>query len=143
MPRLCARAAAYASSTSSPCSKSCSRELWNVLNTSWLENPSRSSARGRSAAMNDPVAAKFFRAMISDSSSARYSADACLAASRSNEATRSACCSPGSPVWRSSLPLEYANTGRRSLNAASAWSRNHVGVSMMWASASWTTRPCE
>ena len=51
--------------------------------------------------------------------------------------------SSGSPVWRNSFPLEYANTGRRSRNAASAWSRNHVGVSMMWASASWTTRPCE
>ena len=39
--------------------------MWKVLKTSWLENPSRSRARGRSPAMNEPVAAKFLRVMIS------------------------------------------------------------------------------
>ena len=63
------------------CSRSCSRPLWKVLKTSWLEKPRRSRARGRSSAMNDPVAAKFLRAMISASSSARYSAEACRARS--------------------------------------------------------------
>ena len=37
--RLWARAAPYAKSMSLPCSQSRSRRLWNVLNTSWLENP--------------------------------------------------------------------------------------------------------
>ena len=45
--------------------------LWNVLNTNWLAKPSRSSAAGRSSAMNDPVASQFLRFMISSASSAR------------------------------------------------------------------------
>ena len=73
MPRLWARAAPMASSRSPPCSQSCRRRLWNVLNTSWLAKPSRSRARGRSSATNEPVAAKFLRAMISAASAPRYS----------------------------------------------------------------------
>ena len=65
---------------------SCRRPLWNVLKTSWLENPRRSRARERSSAMKDPVAAKFLRAMISASSSARYSGEACRARSASKAA---------------------------------------------------------
>ena len=68
MPRLWARAAPMASSGSLPCSQSRSRRLWKVLKTSWLEKPSRSRARGRSSAMNPPVAAKFLRSMISSAS---------------------------------------------------------------------------
>ena len=67
--RGCARARRRsARSRSPPCSQSCRRRLWNVLNTSWLEKPSRSSARGRSSARNEPVAAKFLRFMISAAS---------------------------------------------------------------------------
>ena len=78
MPRLWARATPYARSMSLPCSQLRSRRLWNVLNTSWLATPMRSRARGRSSAMNDPVAAKFLRSMISAASTARYSSDAVL-----------------------------------------------------------------
>ena len=52
-------------------------ELVNVSNTSWLANPSRSSARGPVVSMNEPVAMKFLRSRICDSSSARYSGSAC------------------------------------------------------------------
>src|SRR5690606_12792329 len=101
----------------------------------------RSSTRGRSSAMNDPVAAKFLRTITSSASVARYPGEACLARSRSNAASRSRSCSSGSPVWRSSLPLDRSSGRIRSRIPGSAWSRSHVGVSMMCASASWTTRP--
>ena len=58
----------------------------------------------RSSATKAPVAAKFFRFMISAASSARYSGEAWRWLSRSKAASRSRCCSAGSPVWRSSLP---------------------------------------
>ena len=41
--------------------------LRNVLKTSWLEKPSRSSARGRSSLTNEPIALQFLRSMISAS----------------------------------------------------------------------------
>ena len=85
-----------ASSRSPPCSQSRSRRLWNVLNTSWLEKPSRSSARGRSSAMNEPVAAKFLR--LHDLARPRRPGSrrsACVARSRSKAASRSRCCSAG------------------------------------------------
>ena len=55
--------------------------------------------------------------------------------------SRSRSCSSGSPVWRSSLPLSSFSGWMRSRMSGSAWSRSHVGVSMMCASASWTIRP--
>ncbi len=88
MPRLWARAAPKASSTSPECSQSRSRRLWNVLNTSWLAKPSRSSARGRSSATNAPVAAKFLRSMISSASVAICSSECSRATSRSNAVSR-------------------------------------------------------
>ena len=50
-----------------------------VLKTSWLEKPSRSSARGRSSFRNEPSALQFLRSMISASMRGRASGSRCLA----------------------------------------------------------------
>ena len=99
-------------------------ELVNVSNTSWLAKPSSSSARGRSCSMNEPVAAKFLRSMICDSSSARYAGSAC---DRRMRSTSNPC------VLESSAA---PSTGSLARCSTARCASSHAGGSMMCESAS-------
>ena len=95
--------------------------------------------------MKPPVAAKFLRCMISVGLVRPVRRrEPWRVGSRSKAAVEVALLLGRVAGLAQLVPARVARAGAmRSRMSGSAWSRSQVGVSMMWASASWTTRPVE